>query len=133
KIDELSKRADAYGFRGLTIDGNNIEEVRKTTAEAIDQARRGGGPTLIEAETYRLKGHSRSDKELYRTDSEVKEQTKRDPITQYERYLTMNYPINACMISEIRKEVMQDVTDAAQFENDSQSPGLSTLCEGKYA
>lgn len=133
KIDELSKRADAYGFRGLTIDGNNIEEVRKTTAEAIDQARRGGGPTLIEAETYRLKGHSRSDKELYRTDSEVKEQTKRDPITQYERYLTMNYPINESIFSDIRNEVMQEVTDAVQFAKESQSPALSTLLEDVYA
>lgn len=132
-IDELSKRADAYGFKGVTINGNDVEKVRETTAVAMDQARSGGGPTLIEAETYRLKGHSRSDKELYRTKSEVAEHVKRDPITQYASHLSINYPITASTFIDIKNEVKREIEDAVQFAKESDTPALSTLLEDVYA
>lgn len=71
-IKHLSERAKAYGIPGVTIDGNDVIKVAETTAEAVERARRGEGPTLIEAETYRWRGHSRSDARKYRTREEEK-------------------------------------------------------------
>src|SRR5699024_12542310 len=69
-IEHLSERAAAYGIPGYTVDGNDLLAMIDATQEAIDLAKSGGGPTLIEAKTYRFKGHSRSDKEKYRTETE---------------------------------------------------------------
>lgn len=69
-IERLSERGKSYGIEGVTIDGNDVFEVNQAVAAAVEKARRGGGPTLIEAITYRYKGHSKSDKLLYRSEEE---------------------------------------------------------------
>lgn len=80
-IKNLSIRAKAYGIHGVTIDGNDIIEVINTTYEATERARKGEGPTLIEAKTYRWKGHSKSDAKKYRTKKEEEYwKTNLDPI-----------------------------------------------------
>lgn len=80
-IPQLSIRASSYGIPGYTIDGNDIIEVINATHEAVERARRGEGPTLIESITYRWKGHSKSDAKKYRTREEEDEwRTQRDPI-----------------------------------------------------
>lgn len=133
KIEELSKRADAYGFRGVTIDGNNLEKVREEAKKAIARAREGEGPTLIEAKTYRFKGHSRSDKELYRTALEVNERQKDDPITRYKQHLLKKHKIEPSTWSNIEAEVKQEIKDAITFAKESKAPHLSTLLEDVYA
>src|SRR5699024_12474430 len=80
----ISLRAKAYGMPGLTIDGNNILTVIDETNHAIKRARNKQGPTLIEAKTYRYSGHSKSDKQVYRTQQEVTTQKLSDPIKQLE-------------------------------------------------
>src|SRR5699024_9811487 len=86
-IKKLSHRAAAYGFPGVKIDGNNLSEVIQATKEAVHHARIGNGPFFIEAKTYRLNGHSKSDKEKYRTTKEVTFWQEKDPIIHYERFL----------------------------------------------
>ena len=79
-IDELVRRADSYGMPGVLVDGNDVVAVRHVMAEAVARARRGEGPTLIEASTYRQVGHSRSDPGAYRPDGELEHWLKLDPI-----------------------------------------------------
>lgn len=83
-IKDFSERAKAYGIPGITIDGNDVVLVHKTAAEAIDRARKGEGPTLIECKTYRWYGHSEIDPADYRREDEINEWKKSDPITRAE-------------------------------------------------
>lgn len=87
-IQFFSDRAKAYGFPGITVDGNDMVEVYKVSHEAIDRARRGDGPTLIECMTYRWYGHSEIDPADYRTQQELEEWKKKDPIPRAEQLLT---------------------------------------------
>jgi len=86
-IAQLADRADAYGMAKARIDGNDLLEVHRTVAQAARRARAGEGPTLIEALTYRHKGHSRSDPAKYRPAEEVEQWLARDPIALHERAL----------------------------------------------
>lgn len=80
----VAGRADAYGMPGATADGNDVEAVFSAAAEAIDRARSDGGPTLLEAITYRYRGHSKSDRNLYRTQEEIEDwRSNRDPIERF--------------------------------------------------
>ncbi|MEW5923272.1 MAG: thiamine pyrophosphate-dependent dehydrogenase E1 component subunit alpha, partial [Candidatus Zixiibacteriota bacterium] len=81
-IKDFSERARAYGFPGITIDGNDVVLVHKTAAEAISRARKGEGPTLIECKTYRWYGHSEIDPADYRREEEINEWKKSDPIAR---------------------------------------------------
>ena len=87
-IDFFSDRAKAYGFPGITIDGNDMVEVYKTSQEAIRRARDGKGPTFIECLTYRWYGHSEIDPANYRTQEEIDEWKKKDPVARAEKVLT---------------------------------------------
>src|SRR5699024_6885334 len=87
-VEHIADRAQAYGIPGKTIDGNNVLEVATTTEEAVKRAKNGEGPTLIEAETYRWRGHSRSDARKYRSRDEEKDWRKnRDPILNFKDQL----------------------------------------------
>jgi TPP-dependent pyruvate/acetoin dehydrogenase alpha subunit len=86
-IEELVRRADGYAMPGVRIDGNDVREVFGAVGEAVERARSGGGPTLIEALTYRHKGHSRTDPATYRPQQEVEEWLARDPIPGLEQAL----------------------------------------------
>lgn len=79
-IDELVRRADSYGMPGVLVDGNDVVAVRHVMAQAVAKARKGEGPTLIEASTYRQVGHSRSDPATYRPEGELEHWLARDPI-----------------------------------------------------
>lgn len=84
-IDNLSERAKGYGMPGTNVDGNDVIEVYESAQMAVDRARNGDGPSLIVAETYRWKGHSRSDKNLYRTKEEIENWRLLDPIPRFIR------------------------------------------------
>src|SRR5262245_246043 len=84
----IAQKAVAYGFPGVQVDGNDLLAVYAATRVAVDRAREGGGPTLIEAVTYRLGGHSTADDPTkYRSDAEVKEWEAREPLIRFRRYL----------------------------------------------
>jgi TPP-dependent pyruvate/acetoin dehydrogenase alpha subunit len=87
-IDQLSARAAGYGMPGHTIDGNDLQAVYDCVAAAAERARQGAGPSLIEAQTYRWKGHSKSDKNLYRTRDEIEDWKKKDPIERFRAEVT---------------------------------------------
>ena len=80
-------RASAYGLESILVDGNDVEAVHRMARKAIDLARSGGGPSLVEAVTYRHGGHSRADPGKYRPDAEVAEWKARDPLPAYRKQL----------------------------------------------
>ncbi len=79
-IEDLSKRADAYGMPGVRVDGQDVRVVHASAGEGVARARKGGGPTLIVAETYRYEGHYYGDPQVYRTKDEIEGWRKRDPL-----------------------------------------------------
>ena len=86
-VAQVSQRAVAYGMPGRSVDGMDVLAVHAAATEAAARARRGDGPTLLELVTYRYRGHSKSDKELYRTKAEVDEWRLKDPIVRFQNWL----------------------------------------------
>src|SRR5690625_1635278 len=133
RIEQLSIRAKAYGFPGVTIDGNNLFSVTSTIKEAIERARYGAGPTLIEAKTYRFKGHSRSDKEKYRTKEEVAFYKQSCPIRRFEHVLLEEYKIEPGVLNQLYKKIKTEVKEATAFALESELPLVTSLEQDVYA
>lgn len=118
-ITDFSERAKAYGFPGVTIDGNDVFLVHKTAREAVERARAGKGPTLIECKTYRWYGHSEIDPADYRTQEELEHWKKKDPVLVAEKVL-----MDAGLLDTVKREALveqfdQEITDAVKaVEND---------------
>lgn len=132
-IEDLSIRAISYGLPGITIDGNDLFAVMAATKKAINRARNNEGPTLIEAKTYRFKGHSRSDKELYRTESEVNNFKQDDPILLFERKLIENTKITTTTLNKIKANIKVKVEEATEFAINSDEPLIEELYTDVYA
>ena len=111
-LENLSDRAKGYGFPGVTIDGNDVVAVYEATQAAVDRAKAGEGPTLIEAQTYRWKGHSRSDKNLYRTKEEIEEWKAVDPIVRFKNVLLERNIATVEELAEIEKRATDQVIEA---------------------
>jgi 2-oxoisovalerate dehydrogenase E1 component alpha subunit len=115
-IQNISDRASAYGMPGITVDGNDVLEVYRVASEAVERARSGGGPTLIEAKTYRYRPHSSSDDDrTYRTREEVEEWKQKDPIERFERYLEEQGLIDTATKQKVRKEAKRAVDEAQAY------------------
>jgi TPP-dependent pyruvate/acetoin dehydrogenase alpha subunit len=132
-IEKISDRKAAYGIDGLTIDGNDIIEVFNVVSHFRQVCRKGEGPVLIEAKTYRWRGHSKSDAQVYRTKEEVKEWMDRDPIKRYAVRLIDEGIITAKDEKEIEKEAAEDIKKASDFADSSPFPDPSTVEEDVYA
>ncbi len=133
KVPRISQRADAYGIPGVTVDGNDVLAVYDAVAQAVARARAGDGPSLIEAVTYRWKGHSKSDRQLYRTRDEVKEWQERDPIPRFGKVLSDAAMISTEEYETIRAEAYQRIDQAVAFAESSPEPDVTTIMEGVYA
>lgn len=132
-IENLSKRADAYGFPGVTVDGNDLLAVMHEAKTAIARARNGKGPTLIEAKTYRFNGHSKSDKEAYRSKEEVERHKKYDPILRFEDLLLKNQIASESDLVQIKEDIISEVAAATMFALDSEEPHIKELFTDVYA
>jgi pyruvate dehydrogenase E1 component alpha subunit len=111
-------RAGAYGLEPVLIDGNDVELVYETAAEVLARAREGGGPSLIEAKTYRHGGHSRADPGKYRPDPEVQAWLERDPLPRYRRRL-LKLGVEESTIVAIEAEVEAEVEQATEAAKSS--------------
>jgi pyruvate dehydrogenase E1 component alpha subunit len=107
-IDNLADRGKGYGIPAVNVDGNDVVDVYEQAKIAVERAKSGEGPTLIIAETYRWKGHSRSDKNLYRTKEEIEEWRERDPIPKF----TSKIIEAGLMTKEQCDAIAQEATDA---------------------
>lgn len=128
-VERISQRAASYNLPGVTIDGNDVRGVHEAVCEAAQRARTGEGPTLIECLTYRWKGHSKSDRQSYRTRDEVSEWQKRDPIRRWAQRIGVNDDELARLLAEAQRQV----EDAVAFAEASPEPDLDSIMEGVYA
>ena len=126
-MDLTIRGGTAYGIPGVSIDGNDIELMAVTTREAAHRARTGGGPTFIEAKTYRFRGHSMSDPAKYRTKEELDKAKERDPIVVYETLLKERGWIDEATIERFHEEVKQEVEESIQFAEEAEDPPLEAL------
>lgn len=131
-IAKLSERAAAYGMPGEQVDGNDVAAVNAVVATAVERARGGEGPTLIEALTYRHKGHSRTDPGTYRPAAEVEEWLGRDPITQLESRL-VELGMERAAVEEIRAGAEARVAAALERALAWPDPAPETRFEDVWA
>ena len=121
-IENISDRAVAYGIPGITIDGNDVIAVYETTQEMVKRARDGGGPSLIEAKTYRIKGHFVGDPELYRNKKEVVEFWLNEPIKKFEKRLEREKILNSTEKKNIWESAQKKIKEAVIFAKESPIP-----------
>lgn len=127
-------KAKAYGMPGVKVDGNDARAVYAAAREAIDRARSGGGPTFIEAETYRMGAHSSSDDPTrYRDQAEVDAWAKRDPVDHFYRELVEEGLWDEERDQALRKELLAEVNQAIAVAEAAPNPELSTLFDDVYA
>jgi pyruvate dehydrogenase E1 component alpha subunit len=131
----FAQKAIAYGMPGILVDGNDILAMIHVTAEAAARGRRGDGPTLIEARTYRRGAHSSSDDpSVYRDPAEPKEWERLDPLERFRKYLLARGTVTAAIEEQMRHEILEDITDALQYaERQEPKPPLHTMFEDVYA
>ena len=132
-VDNLADRAAAYGFPGVTIDGNDLVQTYETSQEAIRRARRGEGPTLVEMKTYRWYGHSEIDPANYRTQEELEAWKRRDPVPRFERLLMERGVIDEAHKQATLQKIEQVIEDAIEFAEKSPHPDPSEILEDVYA
>lgn len=133
---EISARARAYGIATESIDGNDIEAVWRAAAEAVDRARRGKGPSFIEASTYRLRGHLEAEAGFlqgpYRSEEEIEEWHKRDPIARTVALLKDMGGITENELAQLEEGVCSDVKEALQFALDSEPPEMDRVMSSVF-
>nr|WP_280525618.1 thiamine pyrophosphate-dependent dehydrogenase E1 component subunit alpha [Neobacillus mesonae] len=133
-IENIAERGAAYGIPSETISGNEILTVVEAVDRAVERARNGDGPTLIEAHTYRWEGHSRSDARKYRTREEEKEWKKnRDPIALLKQKLIEDSILTEEEYGEMENKVQALMDNAVEFAVNSKAPDLNTLMTDIYA
>ena len=128
-VEDLSVRATAYGIPGLTVDGNDVASTYEATWEAVGRARAGGGPTLLNMETYRMGGHYVGDAEVYRDATEVEQRRQADPIDRWESRLTAAGVMIESRRSEVWEQAARDVAEAIRFAEESPFPRPETALE----
>ncbi|QBD78530.1 thiamine pyrophosphate-dependent dehydrogenase E1 component subunit alpha [Ktedonosporobacter rubrisoli] len=131
--ETIAQRATAYGIPGERVDGNDVFAVYEAVYKAAQRARAGQGPSLIEAYTYRYKGHSKSDQNRYRTRDEIREWQGRDPIKRLSEYLIAHNVMSQEEIKQEEAAAYQVIEDGYQFALSSPEPDPETLLEGVYA
>ncbi|MFZ1400071.1 MAG: thiamine pyrophosphate-dependent dehydrogenase E1 component subunit alpha [Candidatus Promineifilaceae bacterium] len=132
-IAQISQRAVAYNMPGVTVDGNDLFAVYEAVKTAVTRARAGEGPSLIETITYRWRGHSKSDRQRYRTRDEVKAWQARDPIAHLEQQLLRAGLLDEAQLAEIAAAAQQTIEASVAFAEAAADPDPASILEGVYA
>jgi TPP-dependent pyruvate/acetoin dehydrogenase alpha subunit len=127
------ERAAGYGLEGASVDGNDVEAVFEAAREAVDRARGGGGPSLIECHTMRMHGHGAHDDMRYVPEEMFAEWEKKDPIDRYERRLAEEHGFSGEELSSIRASVEREVAEGAEKALASPMPDPELGLEGVFA
>ena len=127
RLERVADRAAGYGIPGVTVDGNDVQAVYDAATEAVATARAGRGPTLIEAITYRWKGHSKSDKNLYRTREEIESWRQRDPLDRFEQAILEAKSLDEDEIKQVRDQARDAVRDAVRTGQSGPPPSTDLL------
>jgi pyruvate dehydrogenase E1 component alpha subunit len=132
-VTDFSMKAEGLGVPGVRVDGMDVLAMRETVAEHIRIAREERRPTMVEAFTYRYRGHSAADPEVYRSKEEVEEWRKKDPIEMFADRLVAEDVISDSDRDELRERVDKRVLEAVEFADASPEPPLDSLYENLYA
>lgn len=132
RVQHVADRAAAYGMPGVVVDGMDVLVVYDAVQQAVDRARAGQGPTLVECETYRYVGHSRSDPGHYRPQAEVEAWRARDPIPRLRAWLLAEGIATAGEIEVIEKAVERELEEAVAFARASPEPRPEEALEDVY-
>jgi len=132
-IENIADRAVAYGISGVVVDGNDVLAVYEATQKAVERARKGDGPTLIECKTYRHKGHSRVDPARYRPKDEVEEWLAKDPIKRFKERLLDTNTLARAEIQQIEREVSAEIEEVVKFAMESPYSAPGEALQDVYA
>jgi pyruvate dehydrogenase E1 component alpha subunit len=132
-IENLADRAAGYGFPGVIVDGNDFVAVYTTACEAVERARNGGGPTLIECKTFRMKGHAVHDNQAYVPKALLEEWAAKDPLLRFETYLRERGLLDETKLAELKSRIEAELKDALDYAQNSPHPDPTTLLDGLYA
>jgi pyruvate dehydrogenase E1 component alpha subunit len=132
-VPSVADRASAYGMPGVIVDGNDFAAVAEASFEATDLARAGDGPTLIEAKTYRTRGHSRSDRNRYRSREEIEAWKARYPIARFEAEIIALGLASPERVADIAAEVEKEMTEAVAAATASPWPSIAEVARDVYS
>ncbi len=136
-VENISDRASAYNMPGVLVDGQDVNAMYEATVQAVQRARAGQGPTLMEARTYRYEDHSegmnRILRESYRSEEEVERWRQRDPIVLHSRWLVEQGIATQDQIEAVRSEVAETIAEALEFARESPYPEPDDLFTDMYA
>uniref|UniRef100_A0A2P2JW95 Pyruvate dehydrogenase E1 component subunit alpha n=1 Tax=Rhizophora mucronata TaxID=61149 RepID=A0A2P2JW95_RHIMU len=130
---EIWKKGPAFGMPGIHVDGMDVLKVREVAKEAVGRARKGEGPTLVECETYRFRGHSLADPDELRDPAEKARYAARDPITALKKYMTENNLASEAELKAIEKKINELVEESVEFADESPRPPRSQLLDNVFA
>ena len=131
-ITDLSHKAEGLGVPGERVDGMDVIAIRECVADHLKTAREDRRPTLVEAFTYRYRGHSAADPEVYREKEEVEEWRQKDPIENFAKRLEDEGVIESGHLDELREEVEKQVLESVEFADASPEPPLDSLYDNLY-
>src|SRR5438874_10531234 len=131
--EHVADRAEAYGFEGIVVDGTDVLAVYRETKRAIEKARTGGGPTLIESVTLRMEGHAVHDDAFYVPKEMLEHWKEKDPIERHRRWLKESGVLGEAVDDEITVEVKKLLNDAMKRAEESPMPDPRTVTEGVFA
>jgi pyruvate dehydrogenase E1 component alpha subunit len=132
KLQNVADRASAYGMPGEVVDGNDVLDVYQAACRAVQRARTGEGPTLIECKTYRHKGHSRVDPAKYRAKEEVQEWLAKDPVKRLREKMLQNGSLSQEEIENLEKKASTEIEEATKFALNSPYPAPEEALEDVY-
>jgi pyruvate dehydrogenase E1 component alpha subunit len=132
-VRDVAQRASAYAIPGVTVDGNDLAAVAEASAAAVERARAGSGPTLLECKTYRIRGHSKSDRNLYRTKDEIEAWRRADPIVRLAGELVASGRFDDDALVAIERSAQRTIEDALEFARTSPDPDPAQLTRDVYA
>jgi len=133
RVKDVADRAKAYGIPAEIVDGNDVLAVYDVTKKAIARARRGEGPVLIEAKTFRMKGHAEHDNQAYVPKEVIEEWQKKDPVDRYEKVLKAKRVATAADLQKITERVEAEIEADLEFALGSPLPDKSVMYENVYA
>jgi TPP-dependent pyruvate/acetoin dehydrogenase alpha subunit len=132
-LQDLADRARAYAMPGISVDGNDVLAVMDAVGSAVENARAGQGPALIECKTFRVRGHSEADKADYVPQELREEWLKKDPIKRFEEYLQKKKILTAAHKSEIEARIKEIINDAVDFAEQSPEADPATVADFVFA
>ena len=133
KLEDLSRRAAAYGLSGARVDGFDVQAVYRAASEAIARVRAGEGPSLLVTESYRFEGHYVGEPEVYRSKSEVMDFRRRDPIESTRIMLLQSGHVRAEGLQSVEREISAEISEAVRFAQNCPQPDPASAMDYVYA